>query len=63
VLWLRRLFHRAAPREIETELLAEAQLAHIDHKAAAEHHQALADMYAARIERLTTGNTHDQQRT
>jgi len=34
------------------ELLREAHMGRIEHQAAAEHHEALADMYAQRVERL-----------
>lgn len=34
-------------------LLQEAQMARLEHQAAAEHHAALAKMYAERVRRLT----------
>ncbi|MEJ1169704.1 hypothetical protein [Variovorax sp. CCNWLW235] len=34
-------------------LLQEAQMARLEHQAAAEHHAALAKMYADRVKRLT----------
>lgn len=36
-----------------TALLQEAQMARLEHQAAAEHHAALAKMYAERVKRLT----------
>lgn len=33
-------------------LLTEARFAQLEHEAAAEHHRALAQMYAARVQRL-----------
>ena len=35
-----------------TELLREANIARVEHQAAAEHHDALARMYAERVARL-----------
>lgn len=42
---------RAYARRAET-LLREARFAQLEHQAAAEHHEALARMYAARVARL-----------
>jgi len=36
-----------------TALLQEAQMARLEHQAAAEHHAALAKMYAERVKRLS----------
>lgn len=49
-----RLFDRQLDPHVRKslELLKEANLAHVEHRAAAEHHTALAEMYAARIARI-----------
>lgn len=46
--WARRI----TPESRTAQLLAEARMAELEHRAAAEHHKALADMYAARVARL-----------
>ena len=43
---------RTTPETRSAQLLHEARMNELEHRAAAEHHLALADMYAARIERL-----------
>jgi len=40
------------PEKVREQQLYEAKRLQLEHAAAAEHHKALADMYAARIERL-----------
>ena len=52
--WLKHLMRRT-PASRETELLAEARMALVEHEAAAEHHDALATLYRHRIERLEKG--------
>ena len=52
--WLKHLMRRT-PASRETELLAEARMALVEHEAAAEHHDALAALYRHRIERLEKG--------
>ncbi len=46
------LFKPVKPEKVRAEQLYEAQRLLLEHAAAAEHHQALADMYAKRIQRL-----------
>ena len=48
------LFERQADAHIRKsrELLEEAHVARVEHQAAAEHHNALAEMYASRIARI-----------
>lgn len=43
---------RTTPETRAAQLLHEARMNELEHRAAAEHHLALADMYAARIKRL-----------
>ena len=43
------------------EYLAEANLAWVEHQAAAEHHNALAKMYAERIARIETEINNTRQ--
>lgn len=47
------LFGRIHPSKIADEQLYDAQIKLAEHSAAAEHHAALAKMYAERIARLT----------
>jgi hypothetical protein len=53
--FLRRLnpFTRTTDERIAANLLYEAKCAAIEHRAAAEHHDALARMYETRIKRLS----------
>lgn len=44
-------------------LLTEARFAQLEHEAAAEHHYALAQMYAARVQRLEAPLTTDVPRS
>ncbi|QRF60977.1 hypothetical protein [Variovorax paradoxus] len=53
---IRKLFSPFAPltaERIARQQLQQAQQARLEHQAAAEHHKALADMYAAREQRLS----------
>ncbi len=54
------LFDRGLEAHVRKSLeyLKEAQLARVDHQAAAEHHTALAAMYAARIARIEAELNH-----
>lgn len=59
-------FHLFEPRaeahiRKSLEYLAEANLAWVEHQAAAEHHTALAKMYAERIARIEMQITNTQQ--
>lgn len=45
-------FKPIRPEKVRADQLYEAQRLVLEHAAAAEHHKALADMYAARIKRL-----------
>lgn len=47
------LFAPTNPAKIEQEQLYEARRELLTHTAAAEYHQAIADMYRKRIDRLT----------
>lgn len=46
------LFRKQTVEQIRQAMMDDAQRMHLEHSAAAEHHQALADMYAQRYERL-----------
>lgn len=46
------LTRRPTPAGVTATQLYEAQRYRLEHLAAAEHHQALANMYAARVKRL-----------
>lgn len=46
------LFRPASVADIRREQLQTAQLYCLEHSSAAEHHQALASMYAKRVQRL-----------
>lgn len=46
------LFKKMTADQVMRDQLAEAKLAAAQHEAAAEHHEALAMMYASRVERL-----------
>jgi hypothetical protein len=46
------IFSPTNPAKVRQQQLYEAERLQLEHAAAAEHHQALADMYAARIKRL-----------
>ena len=46
------LFHRTPIKVIVEEQLYDAKRKFIEHKAAAEHHDAIAEMYQQRIKRL-----------
>ncbi len=48
-------FRKQTAARIAQQQLDEAERLALEHKAAAEHHEALAAMYAARIARLTQG--------
>jgi len=50
--YLLSLFKRKSADQIRSELLSEALCAGEEHRAAAEHHTALADMYFARAKRI-----------
>lgn len=59
-------FHLFEPRaeahiRKSLEYLAEANLAWVEHQAAAEHHNALAKMYAERIARIETEINNTRQ--
>ncbi len=54
--------HAEAHVRKSLEYLEEANLAWVEHKAAAEHHGALATMYAERIIRIEA-EIHNMQRT
>lgn len=45
-------FRHPTPQELIRQQMEEAMRLELEHRAAAEAHQALADMYKARIERL-----------
>lgn len=47
------IFSPLTAERIASRQLLEAQQARLEHQAAAEHHKALADMYAARELRLS----------
>lgn len=47
------IFAPTNPEKIASQQLYEAKRLLLDHRAAAEHHDALARMYEARIARLT----------
>lgn len=49
---LTRIFKRRTVGEVFAAQLYEAEVSAAEHQASAEHHQALADMYAGRVERL-----------
>lgn len=59
--WLRHL-GRTKPERIAADLLYEARRLLILHEAAAEDHQAQADMYRKRVERLTTQTTIEKEK-
>lgn len=46
------LFKRRSAADLKRELLHEAEVEAVLHQASAAHHQALAGMYAARVEQL-----------
>lgn len=46
------LFRRPSHRQYVEEQIEEARRASLEHRAAAEHHSALADMYEHRVDRL-----------
>lgn len=48
-----KLFRRILAADVRRDQLIEAERLAVEHRAAAEHHQALASMYAQRAERLT----------
>lgn len=50
---IRSVFPKLTAERIALQQLQEAQQARLQHQAAAEHHKALADMYAARERRLS----------
>ena len=45
-------FRKITAEDVHAHQLADAQRMALEHKAAAEHHKALAAMYAARAKRL-----------
>ena len=47
-----RLFNPTPVAKIAAEMLYDAERLALEHREAAAHHKALADMYAARAERL-----------
>lgn len=49
---MRNPFKKPSADAIAREAAADALRCHLDHSMAAEHHQALADMYKARAKRL-----------
>ena len=53
--------HADAHVQKSLEYLEEANLAWVEHKAAAEHHSALAKMYAERIIRIEAELNHARQ--
>lgn len=46
------LFRRPSHQKYVADQVAEARLAALEHRAAAEHHAALAEMYEHRVDRL-----------
>lgn len=46
------LFHRRTADHLIRESIADAERLSVEHSLSAEHHQALADMYGARLQRL-----------
>jgi len=46
------MFKPTTPSKIVAQQRYEAERLRLEHEAAAEHHKALAEMYAARIDRL-----------
>jgi hypothetical protein len=56
------IFRKRTAAELMREQLHEAEHEAASHQASAEHHQALAAMYAARVERLRAA-LDDQPRT
>lgn len=49
---LKRYLFRTAPEAVIEDQLYEARRLALDHRAGAEHHAALADMYDLRVKRL-----------
>lgn len=61
---LSNLFGGPKANQVRDQLLAQAQVLHEEHAASAEHHAALANMYAARVQRLsqpTSATTETKQ--
>lgn len=54
------LFRRPTPQKYVTDQIADARLAALEHRAAAEHHAALANMYEHRVDRLQRVLDDDQ---
>ena len=50
--FLKSLFKPVGATKVRDQQLFEAQRLALEHEAAAEHHDALATMYRARVERL-----------
>lgn len=48
-----KIFRRILAADVRRDQLIEAERLAVEHRASAEHHQALASMYAQRAERLT----------
>ena len=46
------IFKPTSPEKVVAQQLFEARRLALEHRAAAEHHAALADMYDSRVERL-----------
>jgi len=53
ISWLKSLVTELSSEDIAQGQLREAQMQALHHEASAEHHDALATMYRARIERLS----------
>jgi hypothetical protein len=49
---LKTIFRRIKPQDVIENQLYEAEIAALEHEAAAEHHAALAQMYRDRVTRL-----------
>ena len=48
-----KFFQPVSAAKVASQLLTEAQRMAVEHEAAAEHHKALADMFKARVARLS----------
>lgn len=55
---LKTIFRRIRPQDVIETQIYEAEIAALEHAAAAEHHAALASMYRVRIERLKREKSH-----
>jgi hypothetical protein len=55
IAYLARRYTKPSPGKIAHDQLDYAQRAHLEHRAQAEYHDALADMYARQADRLRLG--------